>query len=134
MPRAARTKRWKLMERTNPKGMLKMSWKSRKWCLYLVNLFLLRNEFAADASKVSARKVPETVYHCMLTRIRPNSLKFTNQPASYTFLLILPFFVFPLCTRTRLVRDLFLMLHRLSGTVSLAKLGHQTHSHLSYHP
>ena len=36
MQRAARTKRWKLMERTRPKGMLRMSWKSRKWCLYRV--------------------------------------------------------------------------------------------------
>ena len=34
---------------------------------------------------------------------------------------------------TSLVRDLFLMLHHLSGTVSLAKLDHQTHSHLLNH-
>ena len=52
-------------------------------------------------------------------------------PASYTLPLILPFFVFPLCACTHLVRYLFLMLHCLSGTVSLAKLDHQTHSHLS---
>ena len=32
-----------------------------------------------------------------------------------------------------LVRYLFLMLHRLSGTVSLSKLHHQTHSQLSNH-
>ena len=58
--------------------------------------------------------------------------KFTNQHASYAFLLIRPFSVFPLCAHTHLVRDLFsLMLHRLSGIVSLAKLDHQTHSHLS---
>ena len=37
----------------------------------------------------------------------------------------------PLCARTRLVRDLFLMLHCLSGTVSLSKSDRQTHSHLS---
>ena len=42
-----------------------------------------------------------------------NSLNFTNQPASYTLLLILSFFVFPLCIHTCLVRDLFLMLHCL---------------------
>ena len=34
----------------------------------------------------------------------------------YTLLLILPFFVFPLSACTRLVRDLFLMLHHLHGT------------------
>ena len=31
------------------------------------------------------------------------------------------------------LRDLFLMLHRLSGTVSIAKLGHQTNSDFSDH-
>ena len=31
------------------------------------------------------------------------------------------------------IRGLFLMLHFLFGTDSLAKLGHQTHSHLSNH-
>ena len=41
--------------------------------------------------------------------------------------------VFPLCGCTCLVRDLFLMLHCLSGTFSLAKFDHQTHSHLSNH-
>ena len=45
--------------------------------------------------------------------------KFTNQHAGYTPHLILPFSVFPLCTRIRLVRDLFLMLHHLSETVCL---------------
>ena len=50
---------------------------------------------------------------------------------AYALLLILPFSVFPLFAHTRLVRDLFLMLHCLSGTVSLVKLHHQTHSHLS---
>ena len=54
-----------------------------------------------------------------------------NQSSGYTLRLTLPFDVFPLCTRTRLVRDL--MLHHLSGTVSLAKLNRQTHSHLSTH-
>ena len=37
------------------------------------------------------------------------------------------------CTHTRLVRNLFHVLHHLSGIVSLAKLGHQTHFHLSNH-
>ena len=54
---------------------------------------------------------------------------FTNQLASYALLLMLLFSVPPLCARTRLVRDLVLMLHCLSGTVSLAKLGRQTQSH-----
>ena len=40
---------------------------------------------------------------------------------------------FSLRTCTCLVRDLFLMLLHLSGTVCLAKLGHQTHSHLWNH-
>ena len=62
-----------------------------------------------------------------------NYFKFTNQPASYILLLILPFFVFPLCACAHLVRYLFHMLHRLSGTVSHGKLGHQTHWHLSDH-
>ena len=48
-------------------------------------------------------------------------------------LLMLPLFVFPLCACTHLVRDLFLLLHHLSGTVSLSKLDHLTHSHLSNH-
>ena len=39
--------------------------------------------------------------------------------------------VFPLCGCTCLVRDLFLMLQCLSGTFSLGKFDHQTHSHLS---
>ena len=47
--------------------------------------------------------------------------------------LMLPFSVFPLCARTHLVRDLSLMLHRQSGTVFLAKLDHQTHSHTLNH-
>ena len=47
------------------------------------------------------------------------------------FLLILLFIVFPIHAHTRLVTDLFLMLHHLSGTISLAKLGHQEHTHLS---
>ena len=38
-----------------------------------------------------------------------------------------------MCACTHLVRDLCFMLHHLSGTVSLAKLDHQTHSHLSSH-
>ena len=62
-----------------------------------------------------------------------NYWRFTNQPASYALLLILPFFDFPGCACTHLVRDLFLMLHHLSGQVSFTKLGHQTHSHLSNH-
>ena len=62
-----------------------------------------------------------------------NSLKFTNQPKTYALLLILSFFIFPLCMRNCLVRELFLMLHHLSGTVSVAKLGHQTCSYLSNH-
>ena len=48
-------------------------------------------------------------------------------------LLILSFFVFPLCARTRLVRGLCLVLHPLSGTVSLAKLDRPTHLHLLNH-
>ena len=56
-----------------------------------------------------------------------NSLMVTHQPVSYALFLILPFFVFPLCARTRSVRELFHNLHRLSGTVSFSKLGHQTH-------
>ena len=58
-----------------------------------------------------------------------NSWQFANQPTT----LMVPVFVFPLCARTRWVRDLFLMLHRLSGRVSRAKLDHQTHSHLLNH-
>ena len=62
-----------------------------------------------------------------------NSLKFTNQSASasYSLFLILPCFVFPMHTLSHFVRDTFLMLHHLSGTISFAELGHQTHSYLS---
>ena len=60
-----------------------------------------------------------------------NSWRFTDQPARYALLMILPFFVFTLGARTRLVRDLFLVLHLLSGTVSLSKLDRQRHSQLS---
>ena len=62
-----------------------------------------------------------------------NPRRFTNPPTSYVLLMILPFFVFPLCACTCLVRNLFLMLHCLSGTASLLKLDRQTHSHLSDH-
>ena len=55
-----------------------------------------------------------------------NSRQFTNQPTS--LLLILPFSIFPLCACTHLIRDLFLMLHCLSGTVSHARLDYQTHN------
>ena len=52
---------------------------------------------------------------------------FTNQPVGYALLLhcLSSFCVDAL---VHMVRDLFLMLHHLSGAVSLAKLGHQTHS------
>ena len=61
-----------------------------------------------------------------------NSWQLTNQPTSYDLLLILLFSVFPLCAHSHLVRDLFLVMHQLSGTLSLAKLYHQTHSQLSH--
>ena len=47
-------------------------------------------------------------------------------------LLILSFFVFPLYAHISLVFKK-IMLHRLSGVLSLAKLGHQAVSHLSDH-
>ena len=57
-----------------------------------------------------------------------NSGRFANQSASYAFLLLLPFLVVPPAyAHTRLVRDLFLMLHRLPETVFLSKLDRQTH-------
>ena len=43
-------------------------------------------------------------------------------PTSSALLLILPFSVFPLCTRAPLDRDHFLVLHRLSGTVFLCRV------------
>ena len=42
------------------------------------------------------------------------------------------FSVFPLCACIRLVRDLFFILHCLSGTVFLAKLDHQTHIRITF--
>ena len=64
--------------------------------------------------------------HSCLLEWTPYSLQ-TNPPAT----LFLWYFhsLSSLCAHTRLVRDLFLMLHRLSGTVSLSKLDHQIHSH-----
>ena len=44
-----------------------------------------------------------------------------NQPANFAHLLILSFSVFPLYTHTHLVKGYFLLLHRLSGTLSLMK-------------
>ena len=71
--------------------------------------------------KYSVLQLPQ-LDHSWLLDWTPYKFKFTHQPATYTLLLTLPFFVFPL-----------LMLHHLSGTVSLAKSGHQTHSHLLNH-
>ena len=64
--------------------------------------------------------------HSCLLEWTPYSLQ-TNPPAT----LFLWYFhsLSSLCAHTCLVRDLFLMLHRLSGTVSLSKLDHQIHSH-----
>ena len=76
----------------------------------------------------SELQLPQLDCTCLLWL---NSWKFTNQPASYAFLLILPFFVFPVCTHTHLVRDLFIVLCCPSGTVSFAVWDHQTHSYLS---
>ena len=73
-----------------------------------------------------------TASTCLFFDTWLNCLKYTNQPASYAHLLILPPFS-SLCACTHLVRGLFLLLHHLSGTLSLAKLGHQACSHLSNH-
>ena len=55
----------------------------------------------------------------------------TSQLLSY--LLILPFSVFPLYAHNHLVKGHFLMLRRQSGTLSLTKSGHPTPSHPSDH-
>ena len=68
----------------------------------------------------------------MLTRIRLNSLKFYKAAHQLRFSFDTSNFVFPLCAHIHLVRDLFLMLDRPSGTVSVAKLDHQTHSFKSF--
>ena len=47
-------------------------------------------------------QLPELDRSCLL-----NSWQFTHQPASYALFLILPFFVFPLCAHTHLVRNHF---------------------------
>ena len=62
-----------------------------------------------------------------------NSRESISQPANFAHLLILPVSVFPLYAYTRLVKGHFLMLHRLSGTLSLTKSGHPTPSHPSNH-
>ena len=59
--------------------------------------------------------------------------KSTSQPANFTHLLILPFSIFPLYAHTRLVKGLFLMLRRQSGTLSLTRSGHPTPCHPSNH-
>ena len=62
-----------------------------------------------------------------------NSLESISQPANFAHLLILPFSVFPLYAHTRLIKGHFLLLHRISETLSLAKSGRSTPSHPSNH-
>ena len=56
-----------------------------------------------------------------------------SQPVNLAHLLILPFSVFPLYAYTRLVKGHFLILHRLSGTLSLTKSRHSARCHPSNH-
>lgn len=65
--------------------------------------------------------------------LKNNHYSFLDQLASYSHLLILPFFVFSLCARTRLDRGVFRKMQRLSGTLSLTKSGHPTPFHPSGH-
>ena len=79
------------------------------------------------------RKLASLCYNCLSSTAPVNFtelLKVYKPTPSYALLL---FFVSPLCARTRSVRDLCLMLHRLSGTVSLTKSDRHTHSYLSNH-
>ena len=62
-----------------------------------------------------------------------NSWESISQPVNYAYPLILPFCVFPLYAHARLVRGHFLMLHRLSWTLSLTESDHQTPSHALNH-
>ena len=56
-----------------------------------------------------------------------NSRQFTNQPASYALLVMLPFPVFLLCERTHMVRYLFLMLHCLERSPLPSQIIKHTH-------
>ena len=60
-----------------------------------------------------------------------NSWESISQPASFAYLLILPFSVFQLYAHTHLVKGHFCMLCQQSGT--LTKSGHPTPSHPSNH-
>ena len=70
------------------------------------------------ATTASARPLLSTALTELLKVYKP-----TRQPRS-SDISIDYFFVFPLCARTSLVRDLFLMLHLFSGTAFFAKLDH----------
>ena len=110
-----------------------LTWEFTKLTISFIISFLSTGHPLTHKHSTNLLLCATQIYRSWLLDSWVNSFKFTKQPASYTLLLILPFFVFPLCARTCLVRDLFLMLHHLSGIVSLGKLGHQTHSHLSDH-
>ena len=70
--------------------------------------------------------LPQLTQYCYrLLDWAPESLQ-TNPPATL-FFWHFNSFVFTLCRCTCFLKDLFLTLHSLSWTVSLAKLGHQTH-------
>ena len=89
-------------------------------CRRKAKFLLLNAELQTGLSQSSAILV-----HPFLLPFSSTSSLFTE----FAFLLKLSFFVFSLCADTRSVRHLFLMMHRLSGRVSLAKFD-QTRSHL----
>ena len=72
-------------------------------------------------------------HNCLNSAAWLNSWESVIQPTNFTHLLILPFSVFPPYTHTRLVKCLFLMLCRQSGTLSCMKSGRPTPSHPSNH-
>ena len=85
-------------------------------------------------------KLSSLCYKCLNSTARDyltELLRIYSQPANFAHLPILPFSVFPLYARTRLVKGLFFyfffMLRRQSGTLSPTKSAHPTPSHPSNH-
>ena len=108
--------------------LLALSWDFLKLTISLLILFLSTGCPMIYEYSTNSLRCSTTASTWRLLSTWLNSWQFTNQPTSYALLLILPWSVFPLCAHTRLVRDLFFLLHRLFRTVSLSKLDHQTHS------
>ena len=90
--------------------LLTVSWEFPKLTIYCLILLLTTGCPLIHKYSTNSPCCAATASAWLLLAAWLNSLKLTNQPASYTLLLILPFSIFPLCAHTHLVRDLFLIM------------------------